>query len=181
MISLPILPNFQLFTRIASANAKGLILGDFHKITYNPLKNQFISPIIEFQCFSNDLNQQLILQWSIDHTSHSYIEKYILYYSDSTQTNDDFIRIKTIPTDSLTINHHSTYNVLKYNLNTSSLNLNFNQYHILHLYLSIIDENENQLPITLPPKYCLFTRKSGKNNIDYISFLFVRESDRLVL
>ncbi|CAF2975444.1 unnamed protein product [Rotaria socialis] len=161
MISMSISPSFQLFTRVASVNAKGLILSDFHQINYNSSNNRVISTIDTFQCFSNEQNQQLNLQWSIDHRSHSYIDKYLLYYSDLTENNGDFIRMKIISIDLLTIKYYSTYNIVKYEFNTSVLNLNFNRYHVLRLHLSIIDENQNQLQMTLSPIYCILTRQSA--------------------
>ncbi|CAF2809134.1 unnamed protein product [Rotaria sp. Silwood2] len=164
IISLPISTNFQLFIRVASVNAKGLILSDFHIINNSLSNNRFISTINKFQCFSNNQTQLLTLQWSIDYKSHLYVEKYLLYYSDLTQNNNDFIRLLIIPIDLLSISHQSTDNLLKYEFNISLLNLNYNQYHILRLHLSIIDQNQNQLFMTLSPIYCVFTRKSGKNN-----------------
>ncbi|CAF4883383.1 unnamed protein product [Rotaria sp. Silwood1] len=164
IISLPISSNFQLFIRVASVNTKGLILSDFHIINNSLSNNRFISTINKFQCFSNNENQLLTLQWSIDHKSHLYIEKYLLYYSDLAQNNDDFIQLLIIPIDLLSIDRQSTYNLLKYEFNMSLLNLNYNQYHILRLHLSIIDANQNQLLITLSPIYCILTRKLGKNN-----------------
>ncbi|CAF2969256.1 unnamed protein product [Rotaria sp. Silwood2] len=178
IISLPISTNFQLFIRVASVNAKGLILSDFHIINNSLSNNRFISTINKFQCFSNNQTQLLTLQWSIDYKSHLYVEKYLLYYSDLTQNNNDFIRLLIIPIDLLSISHQSTDNLLKYEFNISLLNLNYNQYHILRLHLSIIDQNQNQLFMTLSPIYCVFTRKSVSTDKDFIRLSWTKP-DRL--
>jgi len=154
--------NFQLFIRIGSVNIKGSILSDFYIINYNLLNSRLISTINEFQCFSDDQNQLISLQWSINSKSDFYIKKYILYYFDLTENNDDLIRILTIP-----INYQSSNNLLIYKLNISLLNLNYNQYHILRLHLAIIDQYQNQLSMTFSPIYCIFTRIFGKNNINF--------------
>lgn len=161
---MPISANFQLFVRVASVNAKGLILSDLHIINSSLLNYRLIPRIEKFKCFTNDQNQFLTIQWSISHQSNLQIEKYRLYYSDLTQKSDDFIRVLTFATHQISIDHQSTHDVLKYEFNVSLLNLNYNDYHTLRLYLSIMDQNQNQLFNISSPIYCTFTRKPGKNN-----------------
>jgi hypothetical protein len=159
---LPIFPNFQLFIRVASVNAKGSILSDFQIINYTLFNTRSLSTIDKFQCFSDDQYQKISLQWSMDHDSRLSIKNYILYYSDLTQSNDDLIRMLIIPADSVSINRYSSYDLLNYQFNTSLFNLNNNKYPVLRLHLTIIDQNGHQLPITSSPIYCTFTRNSGK-------------------
>jgi hypothetical protein len=152
---LTISANFQLFIRVASVNAKGLILSDFYIVHHSLSNTRFIPKIDRFQCSSDEQNQRISLQWSIDDKSRLYIEKYVLYYSDLTENNNDLIRMLTIP-----INRQS----YKYEFNLSSFQLNNNPSHILRLHLAIIDQDQNQLPMASSPIYCTFTRKSGKND-----------------
>jgi len=151
ILPLLISTNFQLFIRVASVNAKGLILSDFYVINDNLSNIRFISKIDQFQCLVDEDNQIISFQWSIDNKSRLYIEKYILYYIDLTEENHDLIRMLTIPK-----NHQ---------LNISSFELNSNHpSHILQINLAIIDQNHNQLPMISSPIYCSFTKKSGKND-----------------
>jgi hypothetical protein len=115
---------------------------------------------------SDNQNQLVSLQWSIDQKSPLFLEKYLLYYSDLTQKNDDLIQILTIP-----INHQSSKYLFEYKFNISLFNLNYNHYHILRLYLAIIDQNKNQFPLISSTIYCIFTRKFGKN--ETVFFLLI--------
>jgi hypothetical protein len=175
----PIFPNFQLFIRVASVNAKGSILSDFQMINYTLFNTRLLSTIDKFQCFSDDQYQQISLQWSIDHNSRLSIKNYLLYYSDLTQSNNDLIRMFIIPGDSISINRYSSYDLLNYQFNTSLLNLNYNEYHVLRLHLTIIDQNAHQLPMTSSPIYCTFTRKSGKKAKIFV--FLTRNTDRSIL
>lgn len=170
--------NIQLFIRVASVNIKGSILSDLYIINYSLLNFNLIPIINKFQCFPDNENQLITLQWSINQQYHFHIKNYILYYSDITtndnnnNTNDDLIRILTIPNV-----HQSSNDTIKSELNISLFNLNSNSYHILRLHLALIDQNENQLPMTSSNIYCILTRNYGKNNQ---IFLLIRNTDRLI-
>ncbi|CAF0916965.1 unnamed protein product [Rotaria sp. Silwood1] len=142
-----------LFIRIASVNAKGSILSDFHIINRSLTNHQLISTIDKFQCSSDDINQLFSIQWTIDYESRFYINKYILYYVDITEKNDDLIRRLMIPINFLSIHKQQSYDLYKYEFNSSLFNLNYNSYHILRLHLAIIDQNQNHLPMTQPAIY----------------------------
>jgi hypothetical protein len=102
------------------------------------------------------------IQWSIDYESRLYINKYLLYYFDITENNDDLIRKLIIPNHFVTMNKQQSYDLYKYEFNSSLFDLNYNQYHILRLHLAIIDQNHNQMSMTQPAIYCTLTRKYGK-------------------
>jgi hypothetical protein len=149
------LMNFRLFIRVASVNVKGLSLSNFYMINDQFSHSGLIPSINQFRCFSDDQNQFISLQWSINNQSDFNIEKYLLYYSDLTENNNDLIRILTIPISN---------NLLKYQLNTSLLKLNSNPYHLLRFHLVLIDQNHHQLPFMSLPIYSILSRKFGKNN-----------------
>lgn len=154
--------NQLLFIRVASVNAKGSILSDFHIINRSLTNHHLISSIEKFQCSSNDKNSLFSIQWSIDYESRLYIQKYILYYTDLTEKNDDLIRQIIIPIDSITINKQQLYDLYRYEFNNSLFDLNSYSYHKLQLHLAIIDQYENQMSISQPAISCSFIRKSGK-------------------
>ncbi|CAF1023620.1 unnamed protein product [Adineta steineri] len=157
--------NSQVFIRVATVNAKGLVLSDFQMINYT-LSNSHLFPAINnFHCSFDNQNQLIYLEWLIYHNSYILIENHVLYYYDTTQNNDNLIRILKIPNNSLIIDRHSTYDLLKYKFNTSLFDLNSNEYYILRLHLAIIDQSQNQLPMTPSPIYCTFTKKSDKDFI----------------
>ncbi len=162
ILTLSIPANHLLFIRVASVNAKGSILSDFHIINRSLLNHYLISSIEKFQCLSDDKNQLFFIQWSIDYESRLYINKYILYYSDTTEKNDDLIRQILIPINSIAINRQQLYDLYRYEFNSSLFDLNYNQYHRLKLHLAIIDQNENHLSMSQPAIYCTITRKYGK-------------------
>ena len=175
-ISIP--ANVQLFIRVASVNAKGSTLSDFHMINHSLLNSHLISSTIDnFQCFSSEPNQSITLKWSIDHRSHELIKNYIVYYSDLTQTNDNCLQTHLIPIDTIKIVRHLSKDLCEYKFNTSLLKLNYNKYHILRLDLAIIDQDENQLAMTSPSIYSTFPRKSGKQRTR-VPFLIDRFSGR---
>jgi hypothetical protein len=147
--------NSRLFIRVASVNAKGLSLSNFYMINNQFSPENLIPSINRFRCFSDDEHQLISLQWSIKNQSDFNIIKYLLYYSDLTENNNDLIRLLTVPIFN---------NFFKYQLNLSLLNLNFNPYHLLRFHLIPIDENYRQLPIISSPTYCIISRKSGKTN-----------------
>ncbi|CAF3242388.1 unnamed protein product [Rotaria socialis] len=154
-----------LFVRVASINAKGSILSDFHIINRSLTNHHLISTIDKFQCSPNDINQLFSIQWTIDYESRFYINKYILYYMDVTENNDDLIRQLIIPISFLSIHKHESYDLYKYEFNSSLFNLNYNSYHILRLNLAVIDQNQNHLSMTQPAIYCTVTRKHVPNNV----------------
>lgn len=137
-------------------------MSDFYVINNsNLLKSNSIPIIKQFQCLSDNEDQLITLQWSINDNS---TRKYILHYSDLTNINNkNFIQILIIPNYSQLSN-----NLIKSQLNFSLFNLNFNSYYILHMNLSIIDENENQLPMTYSSIYCIHTRNFGKNSFFFL-------------
>ena len=144
---------------MASVNAKGLILSDFYIINYNLSDIRLISKIDKFQCLVNEQEQLISIQWTVDDKSRLYIEKYVLYYSDLTEKNNDLVRMLTIP-----INLQSNNDLIKYEFNISSFKLNSHPSHILHLNLAPIDQNQNQLLMISSATYCIFTREFGKND-----------------
>ncbi|CAF2073756.1 unnamed protein product [Rotaria magnacalcarata] len=154
-----------LFVRVASINAKGSILSDFHIINRSLTNHHLISTIDKFQCSPNDINHLFSIQWTIDYESRFYINKYIIYYMDITENNDDLIRQLIIPINFLSIHKHESYDLYKYEFNSSLFNLNYNSYHILRLNLAVIDQNQNHLSMTQPAIYCTVTRKYVPNNI----------------
>ncbi|CAF1353532.1 unnamed protein product [Adineta ricciae] len=175
-ISIP--ANVQLFIRVASVNAKGSTLSDFHMINHSLLNSYLISSTIDnFQCISDEPNQSISLKWSIDHRSHGLIKNYIVYYSDLTQTNDDCLRTHLVPIDTIKLVRHLSKDLFEYKFNTSLLKLNYNKYHILRFDLAIIDQDENQLAMTSSSIYSTFPRKSGKQSTR-VPFLIDRFSGR---
>lgn len=162
--------NQLLFIRVASVNAKGSILSDFHIINRSLSNYHFISSIEKFQCLSDNENSLFSIQWSIDYESRSYINKYILYYIDLTEKNDDLIRQIIISKNSIIMNKQQLYDLYKYEFNNSLFDLNFHSYHKLKLHLAIIDQNENHMSISQPAIFCNLARKSGKK-CKYLFFL----------
>ncbi|CAF2956287.1 unnamed protein product [Rotaria sp. Silwood2] len=162
ILQLSILEIPLLFIRIASVNAKGSILSDFHIINRSLTHRHLISTIDKFQCSSDDINQLFSIQWTIDYESRFYINKYILYYLDITENNDDLVRQLIIPINFLSIHKQQSYDLYKYEFNSSSFNLNYNSHHVLRLHLAIIDQNQNHLSMTQPAIYCTLTRKYGR-------------------
>lgn len=145
----------KLFIRVASVNVKGLSLSNFYMINDHFSSLNIMPSIDQFQCLSDNENQLISLQWSINNQSDFNISKYLLYYIDLTEINHDLIRLLTIP-----ISNH----FVKYQFNLSLLNLNFNPYHLLRFHLALIDQNYHQFPIISLPIYCILSRKFGKNN-----------------
>ena len=150
---------------MASVNAKGSILSDFHIInrTTTTINQHILSSIENFQCLSDDFNQLFSIQWSIDYESRLHIQKYILYYIDTMETNNDLIRQLSIPLASLTMTKQQSHEVYKYDFNSSLFDLNYNTNHKLRLQLAIIDQNDNHMPITDSSIYCSLTKKSSKS------------------
>lgn len=146
-----------MYLRIASVNSKGYTLSDFYIVNSNLSNDKFLlSKINRFQCSINEDNPQMIsLRWSTKLQSSSSISNYILYYSDLTNENKNFIRLLTIP-----INHNE---LSFYSLNVSLLNLNSNFYHILRFYSTISNQDQYQLPSISSEIYCFFSSKFGKN------------------
>ena len=152
-----------LFVRVASVNSKGSILSDFHIINRSSYHSHLISTIDQFQCSFDDQKQQLLIRWSTDYEFRLSYYRYLLYYLDVTEADGDLIRRLTIHTDHLSIQQKDSYDFFRYELNSTELDLNYRPYHILRLYLSIIDQYENQLVTSEPAIYCTLTRKYGKS------------------
>lgn len=166
--------NPLLFVRVASVNGKGSILSDFHIINRTIADAHLISPIERFQCLFDDQNQKLLIQWSIDYGSRFYTDHYLLYYQDVTRKDDDLIRRITIPLDQLSTLHEQSQDLYRYQLNRTTLDLDYEQQHRLQLHLSIIDQHQNQLSMTSNPIYCTLTRKYGKNKCKSIAMTIDR-------
>ena len=162
VLNLAVRSNQPIFVRVASVNAKGSILSDFHIINRSLLHHHLISLINNFHCSYDNRKQHLTIQWSIDYESRFYVHKYLLYYFDTIETNDDLIRQWTIPMQALSIQKQQTHDLYNYELNSSLLDLNYNSYHILRLHLAAIDQNENQMGMTQPAIYCTITSRSGR-------------------
>lgn len=81
---------------------------------------------------------------------------------DITENNDDLVRQLIIPINLLSIHKQESYDLYKYEFNSSLLDLNYNSYHILKLNLAVIDHNQNHLSMTQPAIYCTLTRKYGR-------------------
>lgn len=160
--------NPLLFIRVASVNAKGSILSDYHKINRSLLNVHVISSIEKFQCHSDDGNQLVSIQWSIDYESRLYISKYILYYLDTTEKSDDLLRQIPISNNAVSITKEQSNDFYQYELNSSRFDLNYNRYHRLKLHLAAFDQNGNQMALSQPGMSCSLRRKSGKTSIDFL-------------
>jgi hypothetical protein len=169
---------------VASVNAKGSILSDFHIINRTLINHYLISTIDKFQCSSDVKNQLFTIQWFVDYESRFYINQYILYYFDMTENNDDLIRRLLIPTNLISINKQQSYDLYKYEFNSSLFDLNYNQQHILRLHLAIIDQNGNHMTMTQPAIYCTLAKKYGKKCkfVFFAGFFFISRiySNRLI-
>lgn len=168
ILTLSIPENHLLFIRVASVNAKGSILSDFHIINRSLLNVHVISSIEKFQCHSDDTNHLFSIQWSIDYESRLYISKYILYYLDTTDKSDDLIRQILISNNAVTITKQQSNDFYQYEMNSSRFDLNYNRYHRLKLHLAVFDQNENQMSLSQPAISCSLRRKSGKTSIDFL-------------
>lgn len=149
---------------MASVNAKGSILSDFHIINRTISGPYFVSSIENFQCTFDELEQELVLQWSIDVESRFAIHRYLLYYLDLTEKNDDLIRQLSIPLQQCSIRRQESSDIYRYRFNQTTLDLNSHSHHLLRLHLSIIDHHQNQLSMTSTGIYCRLTRKYGKKS-----------------
>lgn len=156
ILSVPTFDSFPLFIRVACVNGKGSVLSDFHIITDYLPSEPFIPTVEHFRCLSAETHhqQRLSLQWSVSEQSRAHIAQYLLYYTDLTESTAPLVRLLPIPIDSLSVH--------RYHLNTSSLVLNWNRYHLLRFHLAILDRNGNQQSISRQPIHCTFTRRDGK-------------------
>ena len=167
MLTLSIPENHLLFIRVASVNAKGSILSDFHIINRSLLNVHVISSIEKFQCQSDELTNRFSIQWSIDYESRLYIHKYILYYLDTTEQTDDLLGQIFIPNNAVTITKEQSNDFYQYAFNSSLFDLKYNRHHRLQMHLAIFDQNENQMSLSQPAIYCGLRRQSGKTSIDF--------------
>ncbi|CAF1057011.1 unnamed protein product [Adineta ricciae] len=173
VLSVTIPAQHFLFIRVATVNAKGSILSDFHIINRTLINHHVMSTIDKFQCSSNEKNQLFSIQWSIDYESRLYIKKYLLYYLDVTETNDDLVRQLIIPLSSLTINKQHPYDLYKYEVNNSIFDLDYNQQHVLKLHLAFIDHNDNHMALTQSAIYCTLARKYATDK-DFIRLSWMK-------
>ena len=168
----------SLFVRVATVNAKGSILSDFSRIHRNRSDGGSLVTMDQFHCLADDIHRLVLLRWSMDPSSHSHVNQFLLYYLDMANGEVDLMRILTIPTSSVSIDQHSSLDWFTYPLNSSSLQSNSNRDSLFRLHLAAIDPNGNQLPMTALPIYCTLTKSYGKK---YFSPSRKDHTDRLIL
>jgi hypothetical protein len=160
---------------VATVNAKGSILSDFSRIHRNRSHDGSLVTIDQFHCLADDTNQLVLLHWSMNPSSHSHVNQFLLYYLDVADGDADLMRILAIPTSSVSIDQQSSFDRYTYPLNSSSLQSNSNRGSLFRLHLAAIDHNRNQLPMTVLPIYCTLTKSYGKTKKDFSPCSLPRE------
>lgn len=157
ILTLTVSDRWPLFIRVASVNNKGSTLSDFSFIHRNLSINSMSQPIEQFQCHFDEKSLSLRLKWSMLIKSMVYVDQFVLYYTDM----NDIVRSFSLPMDLIDRIQHKYWIDFVSPLNTSMLMLKSHRYHILRLYLTVMDRQRNQHFIKSSTIYCMLPKRYG--------------------